>query len=293
MASVRNCTALIPETRTLLLRLLSVLEMWEKTHSWASFPKVSAWWWVAELTPCIWTSLLEAGTCSAIILSICWGRWKTAAESNLAGVVFHLIFCFLEGGFLISSSYFPSCSLSNCLFACLCFWTFACLWQNPCLVYLSRLKGFNFKSILHNPPPLLLFTLFHFTEKVFSSSPIPPWCLGKSERFLSRPQDREHLARCLVGSPGAQSLCTDWLPPRQKTPKTTDLYFCNTWFLIICVSMAHINLLPSIRTSFPASAIRSSSPYWQSNSVWKWRYYSFSTAGVADWSVWQRGINAG
>lgn len=30
---------------------------------------------------------------------------------------------------------------------------FACLWQNPCLVYLLRLKGFNFKSILLTQSP--------------------------------------------------------------------------------------------------------------------------------------------
>lgn len=32
-ALVRTCTALIPEMRTLLLRLLTVVKMWEKTHS--------------------------------------------------------------------------------------------------------------------------------------------------------------------------------------------------------------------------------------------------------------------
>lgn len=55
---------------------------------------------------------------------------------------------FLEGGgYLISSSYFPFCLLSS-RSACLCFWTLVCLWQKPCLVYLSRLKSFKFNSSL-------------------------------------------------------------------------------------------------------------------------------------------------
>lgn len=52
--------------------------------------------------------------------SFCWGRWKTAAESNLAGVVFCLFFIFYFfayfGGYLKCSSSFPSCSLSKSAF---------------------------------------------------------------------------------------------------------------------------------------------------------------------------------
>lgn len=77
-----------------------------------------------------------------------------------------------------------------------------------------------------SPPP------FHFAEKVSSSSPMPRWCPGKvrakSELSPSRPQDREHLATCLVGSPGAQSLWTDWLPLRKKRKTPTLLPFCHS-----------------------------------------------------------------
>lgn len=124
--------------------------------------------------------------------------------------------------------------------------------QNPCLAYWSEdwsaRQCFNFKSALLGWSPLP-FSPFHFAEKVSSSSPMPRWCPGKvrakSELSPSRPQDREHLATCLVGSPGAQHLWTDWLPLRKKKPPTL-LPLCHflpcvqTW----STSKKHMHLPP-------------------------------------------------
>lgn len=176
---------------------------------------------------------------------------------------------FWRGGYLISSSYFPSCLLSS-LNACLCFWTFACLWQKPCLVYLSRLKGFKFNSILltqsslpcsFSPLPLYWESFFFLSHTVLMHGKVtvlpfsPPGQRAPSHMPCRLARSSEPLY---------------WMITTQTKNKKQKLLFENcSWFLIVCVNMAHINFLPSMCPSFPASPIRSSSPYWQPNAVWK------------------------
>lgn len=68
----------------------------------------------AMMTWCIWTSLQETGTCTAIIPAVSAKGDGTDADSNLAGVVFHLSSCL--GLRLPSSSHFPFCYSNNFIF---------------------------------------------------------------------------------------------------------------------------------------------------------------------------------
>lgn len=91
---------------------------------------------------------------------------------------------------------------------------------------------------------------------------MPRWCPGKvrakSERSLSRPQDREHLATCLVGSPGAQRLWTDWLPlgKKKKLPHCCHSAIC------CCASKrsAHQSSIFTYPLSTPSSMPRCTPP---------------------------------
>lgn len=128
------------------------------------------------------------------------------------------------GPCLSPSSHFPFCHLNNFIFICPSASETPRLCRKACLAYLPRLKTeFLVAALTSSLPDLDRLPLLHFAQKVSSSSPMPRRCPGKvrakSELSLSRPQDREHLATCLVGSPGARRLWTDWLPLRKKEGK--------------------------------------------------------------------------
>lgn len=128
------------------------------------------------------------------------------------------------GPCLSPSSHFPFCHLNNFIFICPSASETPRLCRKACLAYLPRLKTeFLVAALTSSLPDLDRLPLLHFVQKVSSSSPMPRRCPGKvrakSELSLSRPQDREHLATCLVGSPGARRLWTDWLPLRKKEGK--------------------------------------------------------------------------
>lgn len=113
-----------------------------------------------------------------------------------------------------------------------------------------RLKCFNLKSgalswsYLHP----LLFTL---QQKFPLPFPKAGWCPGKvrakSALSTARPQDREHLATCLVGSPEAHCLWTDWLPLRKKKSSlsVTIQSFASMCANMECIKAAYSLTYPS------------------------------------------------
>lgn len=171
-----------------------------------------------------------------IHLDFITGGWKALPHhscyllretgSGFAGEVLHLSSCF--GGFCLSSSFFPLLlveqlhlhpfylPLKSCVFMQKSEYWYAC--QDGSEDWSIR-QLFYFKSALlglfpHASP---------FFPTLLRKFLLPLPCLAvapeKSELSLSRPQDREHLATCLVGSPGAQRLWTDWLPLWKKKKK--------------------------------------------------------------------------
>lgn len=170
----------------------------------------------------------------------------------------------------------------------------------------SARQCFNFKSALLGWfPPL---SPFHFAEKVSSSSPMPRCCPGKvrakSELSPSCPQDREHLATCLVGSPGAQCLWTGWLPHRKNSRTVAILPFASMGANMKYIKGAYsltpslyphqaIHPNPQMPTLHSSSSLPSLFVYCKNLLIKSNRLIFIGVSEAVHWTVWLRGkINA-